>query len=60
MSSITANLQAVRQRIAAAALAAGRPADSVRLVAVSKTFAAEAVREAAGAGQSEFGENYVT
>ncbi|HTQ72902.1 MAG TPA: YggS family pyridoxal phosphate-dependent enzyme [Burkholderiales bacterium] len=60
MSSITANLQAVRQRIAAAARAAGRPADSVRLVAVSKTFAAAAVREAAGAGQSDFGENYVT
>ncbi|HKW39028.1 MAG TPA: YggS family pyridoxal phosphate-dependent enzyme [Burkholderiales bacterium] len=60
MSSITANLQAVRQRIAAAVRAAGRPADSVRLVAVSKTFACAAVREAAAAGQSDFGENYVT
>ncbi|HYC15171.1 MAG TPA: YggS family pyridoxal phosphate-dependent enzyme [Stellaceae bacterium] len=60
MSSITANLQAVRARIAAAARAAGRSADSVRLVAVSKTFASAAVREAAKAGQSDFGENYVT
>ena len=60
MSSITANLQAVRQRIAAAERAAGRPADAVRLVAVSKTFAAAAVREAARAGQGDFGENYVT
>jgi len=60
MSSITANLQAVRLRIAAAARAAGRPAESVRLVAVSKTFASEAVRQAAQAGQRDFGENYVT
>jgi PLP dependent protein len=60
MSSITANLQAVKQRIDAAARAAGRPADSVRLVAVSKTFASEAVREAARAGMRDFGENYVT
>jgi len=60
MSSITANLQAVRQRIEAAARAAGRPAGSVQLVAVSKTFAAGAVREAARSGQRDFGENYVT
>jgi PLP dependent protein len=60
MSSITANLQAVRQRIEYAVHAAGRPTQSVRLVAVSKTFASEAVREAARAGQRDFGENYVT
>ena len=60
MSSITANLQAVRQRIESAARAAQRPARSVRLVAVSKTFAPAAVREAAQAGQRDFGENYVT
>src|SRR6266571_4773197 len=60
MSSITANLQAVRQRIESAARAAQRPAQSVRLVAVSKTFAPAAVREAAQAGQRDFGENYVT
>src|SRR5499427_2149428 len=60
MSSLTANLQAVRARVAAATHAAGRPADSVRVVAVSKTFAAEAVREAMQAGMRDFGENYVT
>ena len=60
MSSITANLQAVRQRIAGAAQAAGRPADSVNLIAVSKTFASAAVREAAQSGLRDFGENYVT
>jgi len=60
MSSITANLQAVRQRIAAAARAAGRPAESVLLVAVSKNFASAVVREGAQAGLRDFGENYVT
>ena len=59
MTSIAANLQAVRARIAAACLAAGRPADSVQLLAVSKTWPAASVREAAAAGQRAFGENYV-
>src|ERR1700693_4128524 len=59
MSPIRANLQAVRQRIEAAVRAAGRPAQSVRLVAVSKTFSEGAVREAVAAGQRDFGENYV-
>ncbi|HYT15787.1 MAG TPA: YggS family pyridoxal phosphate-dependent enzyme [Burkholderiales bacterium] len=59
MSPITANLQAVRRRIEAAARASGRGADSVRLVAVSKTFPPESVREAAQAKQRDFGENYV-
>jgi pyridoxal phosphate enzyme (YggS family) len=58
MSSIAAKLQAVEERIEAAVLAAGRPAGSVALVAVSKTFPPEAVREAAQAGQRDFGENY--
>jgi pyridoxal phosphate enzyme (YggS family) len=60
MSSIRANLQAVRLRIESALQAAGRPANSVRLVAVSKTFASADVREAADAGHRDFGENYVT
>ncbi|MGB5079309.1 MAG: YggS family pyridoxal phosphate-dependent enzyme [Burkholderiales bacterium] len=60
MSSISANLQAVRLRIESALRAAGRPANSVRLVAVSKTFAPAAVREAAESGLRDFGENYVT
>ena len=59
MSSIAANLQAVMTRIGAAARAAGRPPQSVQLVAVSKTFSPAAVREAASAGQRDFGENYV-
>ena len=59
MSSIESNLQAVRARIAAAAKAAGRDADRVALLAVSKSFAAERVRAAYAAGQRQFGENYV-
>jgi PLP dependent protein len=51
--------QAARARVAAAARAAGRAPESVELVAVSKTFPAEAVREVAGLGQRAFGENYV-
>src|SRR2546427_789206 len=59
MSSIPLNLQAVRQRIESATRAAGRPPQSVRLVAVSKMFPPEAVREAAQAGLGDFGGNYV-
>ena len=59
MSSIESNLQVVRERIAAAARAAGREPDDIALLAVSKTFAANAVRAAHAAGQSDFGENYV-
>ena len=58
MTSIAANLQAVRARIAAACVAAGRSAGSVQLLAVSKTWPAARVREAAAAGQRAFGENY--
>src|SRR5574343_857813 len=59
MSSIAENLQTVRDRIRAACDAAGRPPASVRLLAVSKTFGPEAVREAHAAGQTAFGENYI-
>jgi pyridoxal phosphate enzyme (YggS family) len=59
MTSIAANLQAVRARIAAACVAAGRPPESVQLLAVSKTWPAAGVREAAMAGQRAFGESYV-
>ena len=58
MSDILANLQAVRQRIATAQQACRRT-DPVTLLAVSKTFPAEAIRTAAAAGQQCFGENYV-
>jgi len=53
------NLQAVRERILRACAAAGRAPETVRLLAVSKTFGPEAVREAAAAGQQAFGENYL-
>jgi pyridoxal phosphate enzyme (YggS family) len=59
MTSIFANLQAVKSRIAAACVAAGRAPGGVTLLAVSKTWPAEAVRQAADAGQKAFGENYV-
>jgi pyridoxal phosphate enzyme (YggS family) len=56
---IAASLAEVRSRIAAAALQAGREPSSVTLVAVSKTHPAEAVEQAAAAGQLCFGENRV-
>ncbi|MHB1666710.1 YggS family pyridoxal phosphate-dependent enzyme [Thiomonas sp.] len=58
-SSPAARLRQVRERIAAAATQAGRDPSSVRLLAVSKTFPAEAVAELATCGQADFGENYV-
>ncbi|MEO8849335.1 MAG: YggS family pyridoxal phosphate-dependent enzyme [Casimicrobiaceae bacterium] len=51
--------QAVMQRIAIAARDAGRTAADVRLLAVSKTFPAGAVRAVHACGQRAFGENYV-
>lgn len=59
MSTIAANLQAVEATIQAACEAANRPRSTVQLLAVSKTFPAEAVLEAIEAGQRAFGENYV-
>lgn len=52
-------LQAVQNRISAACASSGRAADSVALLAVSKTFPAEDVAALAGCGQTAFGENYV-
>ena len=59
MTTIARNLQDVRARIATACQLAGRNVEEVTLLAVSKTFGAEAVRTAAAAGQRAFGENYV-
>jgi pyridoxal phosphate enzyme (YggS family) len=59
MGLIPDNLQAVHRRIEAAAQAAGRSAHAVRLLAVSKTCAPALMRDAHGAGQRAFGENYV-
>lgn len=59
MTTIQTQLQAVRDRIHAACLAAGRPQNSVHLLAVSKTFGPDAVQAAFAAGQTAFGENYI-
>jgi len=59
VQDIVGNLAAIRERVAAAAAAAGRPPDAVRLLAVSKTFSADHVRAAYAAGQRDFGENKV-
>jgi pyridoxal phosphate enzyme (YggS family) len=57
--SIADNLRRVQDRIANAAIAAGRTPDEITLVAVSKTKPAEAVAAALAAGQTVFGENRV-
>ncbi len=57
--SVATALNDVRARIDAAAAANGRDPASVKLIAVSKTHPAEAVREAYAEGQRDFGENYV-
>jgi hypothetical protein len=59
MTTIRNNLQRVHERIARACAAARRDVTEVTLLAVSKTFGPEAVREAFDAGQSAFGENYL-
>lgn len=59
MVSIPTRLEQTRARIAAACQTAQRPAGSVQLLAVSKTFGADAVQQAFDAGQRAFGENYI-
>ncbi len=59
MITIADRLAGIRGRIAAAARSAGRDPSSVRLVAVSKTFPIDSIREAYAAGQRDFGENRV-
>lgn len=59
VGNIAENLEQIQARIAAACARAGRAPDAVRLLAVSKTYGPEAVREAAAAGQRRFGENRV-
>ena len=54
-----ARLADVRERIARAAARAGRDSSHIKLIAVSKTFSADAVRAAALEGQIDFGENKV-
>lgn len=59
MSQIAENLEAIHQRIANAAERHGRSAKEVKLVAVSKTYPPEIIREAIETGQHIFGENRV-
>ena len=59
MASISSKLQQVLHRIDDACAQAARPVQSVTLLAVSKTFGPDAVRQAHAAGQRAFGENYV-
>ena len=58
-TSVIGNLARVQRRIATACAAASRPVQAVTLLAVSKTVDADRLRQAAAAGQTAFGENYV-
>jgi pyridoxal phosphate enzyme (YggS family) len=55
---IAEQLESVRRRVRETCVSAGRPVDSVRIIAVSKTFGVDQIREAAAAGQGDFGESY--
>jgi PLP dependent protein len=59
MPSVAENLTRIRGAIGEAAAGAGRPAESIKLLAVSKTHPADAVRQAMEAGQISFGESKV-
>ncbi len=59
MTMIANNLQQLRARLQQACAQAGRAPQDVTLLAVSKTFGADAVLEAYAAGQHAFGENYI-
>ena len=59
MSAIAETLQSVQLRLRQACERAGREPHEVQLLAVSKTFGADAVHQAWRAGQREFGENYI-
>ena len=57
--TVRTRINQVRQRIAGAAQACGRQPSDIRLVAVAKTWPADAVAAAAAAGVTEIGENYI-
>ena len=57
MAAVADNLMAVRERIRAACARVGRDAESVELIAVSKTVPVELIRDAYAAGQTRFGES---
>jgi PLP dependent protein len=56
---IAENLKNLRKRIEQTCQKCGREVDSVQLIAVSKTFSVDLIKEAIDAGQNDFGENYV-
>jgi pyridoxal phosphate enzyme (YggS family) len=58
LTDLSAPIEAIRRRMAAAALKSGRPPEAVRLVAVSKRQPSAAVRAAYACGVRDFGENY--
>ena len=60
MTTIALNLHHVRDQMLTACIAAGRHPDTVQLLAVSKTFGPDCVREATTTGQRAFGENYIS
>ena len=59
MSTIEENLLGVKEKIEAAAKKAGRDSSSIKLIAVTKTMAAEKIQKAIHAGATTFGENYI-
>ena len=59
MNTLQDNLRAVQSRISAACADCGRDPSEVTLLAVSKTFHADAVQEVTACGQQDFGENYI-
>ena len=59
MTALSQNIETLEQAVAEACRAAGRRRDDVELMAVSKTYPAETIAEAAGLGLSLFGENRV-
>ena len=59
-SQLHRNISQVKSRLSSAARDANRTADDIRLIAVSKTKPAQAVRDAFHSGISDFGENYVS
>src|SRR5438093_4324552 len=59
MTSVAENLERVREQVARAAAKVGRAASGIQLVAITKTYPAEQVREAIDAGQNLFGESRI-
>ena len=59
MNTVSDRLTDIRRRLAAACSRAGRPLDDVQLIAVSKTFDADAIAEVVELGQFAFGESYM-